>query len=73
MQVAIDGLAVVVNPQNDFVQCLTVAELRRMWEPGSQVTNWSQVRAASPNQPVRLYGPGHELGHVRLLHPRGHG
>ncbi|HSJ25560.1 MAG TPA: PstS family phosphate ABC transporter substrate-binding protein [Longimicrobiales bacterium] len=62
MQVAIDGLAVVVNPQNDFVQCLAVEELRRMWEPGSQVTNWSQVRDGFPNQPVRLYGPGTNSG-----------
>jgi phosphate transport system substrate-binding protein len=62
MQVAIDGLAVVVNPQNEFVQCLTVAELRRMWEPGSQVANWSQVRDGFPNQPLRLYGPGTNSG-----------
>lgn len=62
MQIAIDGLAVVVNPQNDFVQCLTVAEMRRLWEPGSQVTNWSQVREGFPNAPVRLYGPGTNSG-----------
>jgi phosphate transport system substrate-binding protein len=62
MQVAIDGLAVVAHPQNEFVQCLTVEELRRMWEPGSQVTNWSQVRAGFPNQRLRLYGPGTNSG-----------
>jgi phosphate transport system substrate-binding protein len=62
MQVAIDGMAVVVNPQNDFVQCLTIEELRRMWEPGSQVANWSQVRAGFPDQPLRLYGPGTNSG-----------
>jgi phosphate transport system substrate-binding protein len=62
MQVAIDGLAVVVNSQNEFVQCLTVEELRRMWEPGSQVNDWSQVRAAFPDQPLRLYGPGTNSG-----------
>jgi phosphate transport system substrate-binding protein len=62
MQVAIDGLAVVVNAQNQFVQCLTVDELRRMWEPGSQVANWSQVRAGFPDQPLRLYGPGTNSG-----------
>src|SRR5690606_22622397 len=39
--VAIDGLAVVVNPQNTTVQCLTVEELRRIWEPGSTVERWS--------------------------------
>jgi phosphate transport system substrate-binding protein len=62
MQVAIDGLAVVVNQQNDFVQCLTVEELRRMWEPGSQIANWSQVRAGFPDQRLRLYGPGTNSG-----------
>jgi phosphate transport system substrate-binding protein len=62
MQVAIDGLAVVVHPQNQFVQCLTVEELRRIWEPGSQVTNWSQVRDGFPNEPLKLYGPGTNSG-----------
>jgi phosphate transport system substrate-binding protein len=62
MQVAIDGLAVVVNPQNTFVECLTVEELRRMWEPGSRISRWSQVRAGFPDEPVRLYGPGTNSG-----------
>jgi phosphate transport system substrate-binding protein len=62
MQVAIDGLAVVVNPKNTFVECLTVEELRRMWEPGSQIGRWSQVRAGFPDEPVRLYGPGTNSG-----------
>jgi phosphate transport system substrate-binding protein len=62
MHIASDGLTVVVHPENEFVQCLTVGELRRMWEPGSQITNWSQVRAGFPSQPVRLYGPGTNSG-----------
>jgi phosphate transport system substrate-binding protein len=62
MQVAIDGLAVVTNPQNTFVECLTVEELRRMWEPNSQVARWSQVRQGFPDEPVRLYGPGTNSG-----------
>jgi phosphate transport system substrate-binding protein len=62
MQVAIDGLAVVVNPQNAFVECLTVEELRRMWEPGSQVSSWSQVREGFPAEPLKLYGPGTNSG-----------
>jgi hypothetical protein len=62
MQVAIDGLAVVANAQNEFVECLTVDELRRMWEPGSQVNNWSQVREGFPDEPVKLYGPGTNSG-----------
>jgi phosphate transport system substrate-binding protein len=62
MQVAIDGLAVVAHPQNDFAQCLTVEELRRIWEPGSQVTSWSQVRVGFPDAPLKLYGPGTNSG-----------
>jgi phosphate transport system substrate-binding protein len=62
LQVGIDGLAVVVNPQNTLVQCLTVEELRKIWEPGSTVRQWSDVRAGLPAQPLRLYGPGTNSG-----------
>jgi phosphate transport system substrate-binding protein len=62
LQVAIDGLAVVVNPQNTIVQCLTVEELRRIWEPGSTIQQWSEVRSGLPAQPLRLYGPGTNSG-----------
>jgi phosphate transport system substrate-binding protein len=62
LQVGIDGLAVVVNPENTMVQCLTVEELRAIWEPGSTVQQWSQVRDGLPAQPLRLYGPGTNSG-----------
>jgi phosphate transport system substrate-binding protein len=62
LQVAIDGLAVAVNPANTFVQCLTVEELRRIWEPGSTLQQWSEVREGFPAQPLRLYGPGTNSG-----------
>ena len=62
LRVGIDGLSVVVNPNNDFVDCLTVAELKAIWEPGSTIDNWSQVRAGFPNQRIRLYGPGTDSG-----------
>lgn len=62
LQVAIDGLAVVVNPENTAVQCLTVEELRRIWEPGSTIEQWSEVREGLPAQPLRLYGPGTNSG-----------
>jgi phosphate transport system substrate-binding protein len=62
LQVGIDGLAVVVNPQNTMVQCLTVEELRKVWEPGSTVQRWSEVREGLPAQPLRLYGPGTNSG-----------
>ncbi len=60
--VAYDGLSVAVNPQNNFVQCLTVAELKKMWEPGSTVRRWSDVRAGFPNTEIKLYGPGTSSG-----------
>jgi phosphate transport system substrate-binding protein len=62
LQVAIDGLSVVVNPSNAFVECLTVPELKSIWEPGSTITTWSQVRASWPNEPIRLYGAGTNSG-----------
>lgn len=62
--VALDGVAVVVNPENDFAQCLSVDELKKMWAPTAtgKVTNWSQVRSGFPNQPLKLYGPGTDSG-----------
>jgi len=60
--VANDALTVVVNPQNTWATCLTVEELKRIWEPGSRVDNWSQVRAGFPDQPLRLFGPGTDSG-----------
>ncbi len=62
MRVGTDGLSVLVNIENDFVECLTVEELRLMWMPGSTVNNWNQVRASFPDQPIRLYGPDTDSG-----------
>lgn len=62
IEIAIDGLSVVVNPANTFVECLTVAELNDIWEPGSPITNWSDVRSEWPNEPIRLYGAGTNSG-----------
>ena len=62
--VAIDGLTVMVNPENDFVSCVTVAELHRIWgaEAEDQIVRWNQVRPEWPDQPLRLYGPGVDSG-----------
>lgn len=60
--VAFDGLSVVVNPANDWCDHLTVEELKRIWEPGSKITNWSQIRPGFPNVPLKLYGPGTDSG-----------
>lgn len=62
--VAYDGLAVMVNPNNGFVDCLTVGELKMIWEPEAEdvVMSWNQVRQGFPDQPLSLYGPGVDSG-----------
>jgi len=60
--VAIDGLAVMVHPSNKFCDHLTVSELKRIWEPGSAIQNWKDVRPGFPNLPLKLYGPGTDSG-----------
>jgi phosphate transport system substrate-binding protein len=60
--VANDGLSVVVNRSNTWANCLTVAELKKIWEPGSNVNNWSQVRAGFPDVPLKLFGAGTDSG-----------
>lgn len=60
--VAWDGLSVVTNPGAEFVQCLSVEELARIWGPDSTVETWSDVRPEWPDEPIRLYGPGTQSG-----------
>ncbi len=62
LPVAFDGLSVVVNPKNDFVDHLSTEELHRIWQPGSAVRTWRDVRAEWPDHPIKLYGPGTDSG-----------
>jgi len=62
IRVAFDGLAVMVNAGNGFAACMTVDELKRIWEPGSTVSRWSQVREGWPDEEMKLYGPGTDSG-----------
>jgi phosphate transport system substrate-binding protein len=64
LPVALDALTVTVNPENDWVDHLTVAELKKIWEPAAQgtVTNWKQVRDGFPDRPLTLYGAGTDSG-----------
>ena len=64
LPIAFDSLSVVVHPQNTMVNCLTIAELKRMWEPAAQekVTHWNQIRSSFANRPMLLYGPGRDSG-----------
>jgi phosphate transport system substrate-binding protein len=60
--VANDALSVVVNPDNDWADCLTVEELNAIWDEGSTIDNWSQVRDGFPDVPLELFGPGTDSG-----------
>jgi phosphate transport system substrate-binding protein len=62
LPVAFDGISLVVNPGNTFVDYLTTEELQRMWEPGSTVRTWRDVRSSWPDRPIGLYGPGTDSG-----------
>ena len=64
LPVAFDALTVVIHPKNSFIKQLTVAELKKMWEPAAQgkVMTWNQVNPAWPNQPLKLFGAGADSG-----------
>ena len=64
LPIAYDALTVVIHPQNTWAKTLTVADLKKMWEPEAQgkVTNWNQVRPDFPDVPLKLYGPGTDSG-----------
>jgi len=60
--VAFDGITVVVNTENDFVDYLTVEELNKIWAPDSKVKTWAEVRDGWPAEEIKLYGPGTDSG-----------
>jgi phosphate transport system substrate-binding protein len=64
LPIAFDAITVVVNPKNEWVKSLTVADLKKMWEPEAQgkITRWNQVRPEWPDAPLMLFGPGADSG-----------
>ena len=64
LPVAYDALTVIVNPKNDFVKSLTVAQLKKMWEPAAQgkVTNWKDIDPSFPDLKIKLFGAGADSG-----------
>ncbi len=64
LPVAYDALTVVINPKNDWIKSMTVAELKKIWEPAAQgkITKWNQVNPAWPNAPLNLFGAGSDSG-----------
>jgi phosphate transport system substrate-binding protein len=64
LPVAFDALTVVIHPKNSFIKQLTVAEMKKMWEPAAQgkVMRWNQVNPSWPDAPMKLFGPGADSG-----------
>jgi phosphate transport system substrate-binding protein len=64
LPIAYDGLAILVNPKNDWATCVTVAELKTLWAPEAQgkIMKWSQIRAGWPERDIHLFGPGVDSG-----------
>jgi phosphate transport system substrate-binding protein len=62
VDVANDALSVIKNPENDWATCLTVEELNKIWDRGSNVNNWNQVNPDFPDEPLVLFGPGTDSG-----------
>lgn len=64
MPIAFDALTVVVNPKNTWSKTITVAELKKIWEPDAQgkINNWNQINPAWPDKRIKLYGPGADSG-----------
>ena len=62
LQVGIDGITVVVNKENTWAQDLTVDELKKIWENGSTIKKWKDIRPEWPDSPIVLYAPGEDSG-----------
>ncbi|HWP61927.1 MAG TPA: PstS family phosphate ABC transporter substrate-binding protein [Candidatus Binatia bacterium] len=62
LKVAIDALSVVVNPANDWATCMTVEELKKLWDQGSTIKRWNEIRPEWPNEEIKLFGPGADSG-----------
>ena len=60
--VGLDGLSVLVNPENDFVDCMTIEQLNMIWKPESTVSKWSDLDPSWPDRRINLYGPGTDSG-----------
>ncbi|MCB0327033.1 MAG: PstS family phosphate ABC transporter substrate-binding protein [Bdellovibrionales bacterium] len=62
LQVAYDGIAVIVNPKNNFVTSLSTDQLQEIWKPNSRIKTWADLDASWPNEEIKLYGPGPDSG-----------
>lgn len=62
LQIANDGIAVVINPENDWATELTIEQLKTIWNEGSKVKSWKDVDSSFPDEAIELFGPGTDSG-----------
>ncbi|HKC95613.1 MAG TPA: PstS family phosphate ABC transporter substrate-binding protein [Nitrospira sp.] len=64
LPIAFDALTVTVSPKATWIDTITIAELKQMWEPSSQgrIVKWNQIRSSWPDLPLKLFGPGSDSG-----------
>jgi phosphate transport system substrate-binding protein len=62
LQVANDGIALIVNPDNDWADCLTTDQLKKIWDNGSDAKTWKDVDPSFPDEELKLFGPGTDSG-----------
>lgn len=62
--IALEGLTIVVNPSNNLLpnDCISIEELKAMWQPERTITRWTDLDPSYPNQPILLYGAGPDSG-----------
>ena len=64
LPIAFDAITFVVNSQNKWAKDITLAEIKKIWEPEAEgkITKWNQIRPSWPNQPLKLYGSTKDSG-----------
>ncbi|MBM7552273.1 PstS family phosphate ABC transporter substrate-binding protein [Thalassobacillus pellis] len=62
LELAKDGLSVVVSKKNDFVDSLTIEQLQKIFRAESGVTKWSDINPEWPDEPIKIFSPGHDSG-----------
>jgi len=61
-KVAYDGISVVVNKENNWIDSISTEDLKKIWEPNSKIVKWSDLNPSYPDEKIRLYGPGMDSG-----------